>query len=112
MEEYSEEKKEEIFSNAYIPPEIIKSNRGLTSRVDSWVFGVILFNILFGHSPISYYIQLKNWRNYYYRQNMTKEIYDLIFLNPIRHFQLKFLFLISQIYFVLFYYRHYIYVQI
>ncbi len=67
ISEYTEEQKEEIFSDSYIPPEVIKSNLKLTSKVDSWVFGIILFNILFGHSPISYYIQLKNWRNYYYR---------------------------------------------
>ena len=86
LDEYNEDQKNEIFSNAYIPPEIIKSNIELTSRVDSWVFGVILFNILFGHSPRSYYSQLKDWYKYYYNEHFTKESYDLRFLNPQYHF--------------------------
>ena len=86
LEEYTQEQQDEIFSNAYIPPEIIKSNKELTSRVDSWVFGVILFNILFGHPPISYYTQLKEWIHYYYNNNFNKDIYDLRYLNPNYHF--------------------------
>ena len=82
IEEYNEEQKEDIFSNAYIPPEIIKSNLNLTSKVDSWVFGIILFNILFGHSPVSYYSQLKNWYEYYYNEHYTKDVYDIRYLSP------------------------------
>ena len=86
LDDYNEEQKEEIFSNAYIPPEIIQSNFGLTSKIDSWVFGIILFNILFGHSPVSYYEQLKHWYEYYYRQHFTKDVYDIRFMNPKYHF--------------------------
>ena len=81
VEQYTEEQKEEIFSDAYIPPELIKSNTNLTSRMDSWVFGIILFNILFGHSPIGYYSQLKEWFELVHNQNFNKEIFDLLFLN-------------------------------
>jgi serine/threonine protein kinase len=82
----TEEQKTEIYSNAYIPPETIKSNKNLTSRVDSWVFGIILFNILFGHSPISYYTQIKEWWEYYYNQKFTKDVYDIQFMNSKNHF--------------------------
>ena len=81
VEQYSEEQIEEIFSDAYIPPELINSNFNITSKADSWVFGVILFNILFGHSPIGYYIQLKEWWEIIKRQNFAKDIYSLLFLN-------------------------------
>ena len=81
IEQYSEEQIEEIFSDAYIPPELIKSNINITSKADSWIFGIILFNILFGHSPIGYYIQLKEWWEIIKSQNFTKDIYDLLFLN-------------------------------
>ena len=82
LDDYNEEQKDEIFSNAYIPPEIIKSNLKLSSRADSWVFGIILFNILFGHSPISYYEQLKHWYEYYYNEHYTKDVFDIRFSNP------------------------------
>ena len=81
IDQYTEEQKEEIFSDAYIPPELIKSNTNLTSRIDSWVFGIILFNILFGHSPVGYYSQLKKWFELIHNQKFNKEIYDLLFLN-------------------------------
>ena len=81
INEYSEEQKEEIFSDAYIPPELIKSNLKLSSRIDSWIFGIVLFNILFGHSPISYYIQLKEWYESIHGKIFKKEIYDTLFLN-------------------------------
>ena len=86
LDDYNEEQKEEIFSNAYIPPEIIRSNTKLTSKIDSWVFGIILFNILFGHSPISYYEQLKQWYEFYYCQHFTKDVYDIRYMNPKYHF--------------------------
>ena len=60
---------------------LIKSNTNLTSRIDSWVFGIILFNILFGHSPVGYYSQLKKWFELIHNQKFNKEIYDLLFLN-------------------------------
>ena len=81
VNEYSKEQQEEIFSDAYIPPELIKSNLKLTSKTDSWVFGIILYNILFGHSPIGYYTQFKEWYELIYRNNFDKEKYDLLFLN-------------------------------
>ena len=59
--QYSEENIAEIFSDAYIPPEFIKSNKNVNSKIDSWVFGIILFNMLFGHSQGSYFLQLKEW---------------------------------------------------
>ena len=86
LDDYNEEQKEEIFSNAYIPPEIIRSNTKLTSKIDSWVFDIILFNILFGHSPISYYEQLKQWYEFYYCQHFTKDVYDIRYMNPKYHF--------------------------
>ena len=81
LDQYTEEQKEEIFSDSYIPPELIKTNININSRVDSWVFGIILFNILFGHSPISYYLQIKDWCETIYGKKYNKEIYDLLFLN-------------------------------
>ena len=81
VNEYTPEQQEEIFADAYIPPELIKSNNGITSKTDSWVFGIILFNILFGHSPIGYYSQLKEWYELIYREYFNKEKYDLLFLN-------------------------------
>ena len=81
LDQYRDEQIDEIFSDAYIPPEFIKSNTKLNSRIDSWVFGIILFNILFGHSPISYFIQQKNWYEFVYQEHYNKEKYDNLFLN-------------------------------
>jgi len=55
-----------IYSNdAYIAPEIIKNINGdkPTYKTDTWLYGVLLFNILFGFTPKSFYLQLKNWKN-------------------------------------------------
>ena len=79
--QYSEENIAEIFSDAYIPPEFIKSNKKVNSRIDSWVFGIILFNILFGHSPVSYYTQLKEWYELNIDKNFSKKLFDEVFLN-------------------------------
>ena len=81
INQYSEENVAEVFSDAYIPPEFIKSNKKVNSKIDSWVFGIILFNILFGHSPVSYYIQLKEWYELNIDKNFTKKLYDEVYLN-------------------------------
>jgi hypothetical protein len=53
-----------IYSNdGYIPPELIKAMNGdgLTYKTNSWLFGALLYHILLGESPKSYYLQLKEW---------------------------------------------------
>ena len=82
---YSEEQINEIYSDAYIPPELIKNNLKLKTKTDSWVFGIILFNILFGHSPISYYSQLKDFGNQIENKNRNEEennIKKYFYFNP------------------------------
>ena len=58
----SNEKIEEIYSDAYLAPEfILKESKKQTKKIDTWVFGICVFNLLFGHGPISFFCQLKNW---------------------------------------------------
>ena len=53
-----------IYSNdGYIPPEIIRpiNGDGPTYKINSWLFGALLYHILMGESPKSFYSQLKEW---------------------------------------------------
>ena len=83
INEYSEEQKEEIFSDAYIPPELIKSNLKLSSRVDSWIFGI--FYLIYYLDILRYYIQLKEWYESIHGKIYNKEIYNILFLNNKHH---------------------------
>ena len=63
-EQLSFEMLDNIYSNdAYIAPEIIKNIKddGPNYKIDTWLYGVLLFNIVFGETPKSFYLQLKNW---------------------------------------------------
>ena len=69
---------DEIFYDSYIPPELVKKNddKTLLSKIDSWCFGICLFEILFGKSPISFYTQLQEWCN-----KITDNNFDYILHN-------------------------------
>ncbi len=70
-----DEKIEEIYSDAYIAPEFfLRKSKNHTKKIDTWLFGICLFNLLFGHSPISFYNQLKNWCNKRTKFNFNKLI--------------------------------------
>lgn len=50
------------YNDSYIAPDfIIKDGKSLTYKVDTWIFGCLLFHILYGYSPTSYISQLKEW---------------------------------------------------
>ena len=64
--------------DAFISPELIKNNLNekLTSNIDSWIFGICLFNILYGVAPVSFYQQLKNWSIVFNKDNIQDIISD------------------------------------
>ena len=67
-----------IYSNSFLPPEFfIHDNFYHTNKMDVWNFGILLFNILFGFLPESFYEQLKNW---------CKNFTNLNFENVIKKF--------------------------
>ena len=67
-----------IYSNSFLPPEFfIHDNFYHTNKMDVWNFGMLLFNILFGFLPESFYEQLKNW---------CKNFTNLNFENVIKKF--------------------------
>jgi serine/threonine protein kinase len=74
------EKMENIYTyDAYIAPEIIKkiNLEKPSNKVDSWLFGVLLFNVIFGVTPESFYSQLKKYcENYLENCNMEQVLID------------------------------------
>lgn len=62
------------YNDGFIAPEFIKKDaKEISNKVDTWVFGSILYNILFGQPPVSYISQLKSWCN-----NQTNLIFEKI----------------------------------
>jgi hypothetical protein len=62
------------YDDGFIAPEFIKKDaKEMTYKIDTWVFGSILYNILFGKPPKSYISQLKDWCN-----NQTNLIFEKI----------------------------------
>jgi hypothetical protein len=62
------------YDDGFIAPEFIKKDaKEITNKIDTWVFGSILYNILFGKPPKSYISQLKDWCN-----NQTNLIFEKI----------------------------------
>ena len=82
IDELTFDKMENIYLNdAYIAPEIIKKINLETpsNKVDSWLYGVLLFHILFGVTPESFYSQLKKYcDNYLENCNMEQVLIDVI----------------------------------
>ena len=80
IDELTFDKMENIYLNdAYIAPEIIKKINLETpsNKVDSWLYGVLLFHILFGVTPESFYSQLKKYcDNYLENCNMEQVLID------------------------------------
>ena len=74
------EKMESIYStDAYISPEIIKkiNLEKPSNKVDSWLYGTLLFNIIFGITPESFYSQLKKYcENYLENCNMEQVLIE------------------------------------
>ena len=85
---------ENIYLNdAYIPPEIIKKiNLDRPSyKTDTWLYGILLFNLIFGITPDSFYSQLKKFCETFYsdytmEQVLTDDEFDILnknfFYNP------------------------------
>ena len=93
-DELSFENLENIFKNdAYIPPEMIKpiNLEKPNYKTDSWLYGVLLFNLIFGTTPESFYSQLKKYceifhANYTMEQLLFDKEFDILeknfFYNP------------------------------
>ena len=88
-----------IYSNdSFIAPEIIKKiNDGRPNyKTDTWLYGILLFNILFGVNPKSFYSQLKMWSNTFMgdvsmEQLLKSDEFDILnsnfFYNPFINIQ-------------------------
>ena len=66
-----------IYSNdSFIAPEIIKNinKDGPSYKVDTWLYGILLFNVLFGVAPTSFYLQLKTWSNTFFEDLTIEQI--------------------------------------
>ena len=62
LEELSDEKLKETYDDPYLSPEfILNQPKDQNIKIDSWIFGVCMFNLLYGFLPISFFAQLKNW---------------------------------------------------
>lgn len=62
------------YNDAYIAPDfMLKDVKELTNKTDTWIFGTLLFHILYGQTPISYIEQLKDWCD-----NQTNLIFEKI----------------------------------
>ena len=63
FEKNTDEKIDLIYNNSYFSPEffINENYNNLTIKMDSFCFGVCMFNILYGFPPESFYSQMKNW---------------------------------------------------
>ena len=81
------------YNDAYIAPEIIKKiNWEIpTYKTDTWLYGVLLFNIIFGTTPESFYSQLKKFCDIFYdnismEQILSDDDFDVLdknfFYNP------------------------------
>ena len=68
---------ENIYSNdAYIAPEIITKINGdePNYKIDSWLYGTLLFNLMFGVTPKSFYSQFKEWSDTFIEENSAKQL--------------------------------------
>lgn len=64
----------EDYDDSFIAPEmILKDTKSHSNKVDSWLFGVLIFSILFGKEPKSYICQLKEFIDH-----QTNLIFDKI----------------------------------
>jgi hypothetical protein len=62
------------YNDPYIAPDfMMKDAKELTNKTDSWIFGTLLFHILYGQTPISFIEQLKDWCD-----NQTNLIFEKI----------------------------------
>jgi len=62
------------YNDPYICPDfIIKDVKELTNKMDTWIFGSLLFHILYGQPPVSFIQQLKEWCD-----NQTNLIFEKI----------------------------------
>ncbi len=62
------------YNDPYIAPDyMIKDPKELTSKIDTWIFGSILFHILYGQPPHCFILQLKEWCD-----NQTNLIFEKI----------------------------------
>ena len=80
-------------NDAYISPEMIKKIKGdrPTYKNDSWLYGILMFNLIFGITPESFYSQLKKfceifYGNYSMEQIINDDDFDVLksnfFYNP------------------------------
>lgn len=75
-----------MFSNkaldtAFIPPEVLFSKfSDHTAAMDVWAFGMILFCLMFGRRPISYYTIYRKWLKK--THNKDVELGNLPFTKP------------------------------
>ena len=68
-----------IYSNdAYIAPEFIKkiNEDGPNYQVDSWLYGVLMYNIIFGVTPKTFYSQLNIWSNTFLGESIKQVLDD------------------------------------
>jgi serine/threonine protein kinase len=61
-------------NDSFIAPEyLLKDQKNLTNSMDTWIFGCVIFSLLFGKQPISFISQLKDWCD-----NQTNLIFEKI----------------------------------
>ena len=76
-DQISSDSLENIYSNdAYIAPEIITKINGNRPnfKIDSWLYGILLFNLIFGETPKSFYSQFKEWSDTFIEENRARQI--------------------------------------
>ena len=87
VDELSDEKLKDTYDDAYLAPEfILIEPKNQTLKIDSWIFGVCMFNLLYGFLPISFFTQLKNWCDYKTNLNFDNVIKNLPYDLMSEHF--------------------------
>ena len=76
-EELTFDEVENIYlSDAYIAPEIIKriNLERPSYKIDTWLYGILTFNLIFGITPESFYSQLKKYCETFYPDKTMEQI--------------------------------------
>lgn len=77
LEGLSYEKLNEVYDDPYLAPDFLLSlPKNHNNKIDTWLFGVCLFNLLYGYTPVSFYSQVKKWCD-----ESTNLIFDRIVQN-------------------------------
>ena len=85
------EKLNEVYDDPFLAPDFLLTlPKYHNNKIDTWLFGICLFNLLYGYPPISFYSQLKKWcnesTNLIFERIVPNFPYDIIsqhfFFNP------------------------------